>query len=87
MCRCPYWYFYGILVFLRYTGILMVCRFAGIKFLLDIDTGMTKIPSFQFFCGISPSSNTYILCTYQTCTAAKMQKFNNAIFHRAVSYI
>ena len=33
MCRCPYWYFYGI----------PVCQFAGIIFLLDFDTGMTKI--------------------------------------------
>ena len=32
MCRYPYQYFYGISVFLRYTGILTVCRFAGIKF-------------------------------------------------------
>ena len=27
-----YRYFYGILVFLRYIGIITVCRFAGIKF-------------------------------------------------------
>ena len=46
MCQCPYWYFYGILVFLRYTGILTVCWFAGVEPLLDIDTGMTKIPYF-----------------------------------------
>ena len=47
----------SILVFLQYTGITTVCRFAGIKFLLDINTGMTKIPSFQFNCVILPSSN------------------------------
>ena len=50
--------FYGISVFLLYTGILTVCQFASINFLLDIDTGMTKVPSFRFYCGISPSSNS-----------------------------
>ena len=44
-----------ILVFLQYIGILFlrygmsVCRY--IIFLLDINTGMTKIPSFRFYCG------------------------------------
>ena len=37
-------------VFLRYVGLLVY------NFLLDINTGMAKIPSFRFFCGISPSS-------------------------------
>ena len=46
-----YRYFYGIPVFLRYVGLPVY------NFLLDIDTGMTKIPSFRFFCGISPSSS------------------------------
>ena len=60
MCRCPY--HNGTSVFLRYIGILTVFRFAGIKliFLLNIDTAMTKIPSFQFFCGIVPSSNAHL---------------------------
>ena len=56
MCRSPY---QGISVFLRYTGILTVFRFAGINLFLDIDTGMTKIPSFRFFCSILPSSKMH----------------------------
>ena len=56
----------SIPVFLRYIGIftvywysygMSVCWYKN--FLLDIDTGMTKIPSFQFSCGILPSSKTY----------------------------
>ena len=47
--------FYGISVLLPFTGIITVCQFASINFLLDIDTGMTKV---QFYCGISPSSNS-----------------------------
>ena len=46
MYQCVYCYFCSILVFLRYTGILTVCRFPGIKFLFNIDTGMTEIRTF-----------------------------------------
>ena len=46
MCRYPHRYFYGILVFLRYTGILTVCRFAGIKFFARYRYRYDKKPSF-----------------------------------------
>ena len=49
-----YQYFYDIPVFLRYVGLPVY------NFLLHIDTGMTKIPSFRFFCGISPSSMLFV---------------------------
>ena len=42
--------FYDILVFLRYVGL-------PVYFLFNTNTGTTKIPSFQFYTGISPSSD------------------------------
>ena len=56
-----YQYFYGIPVFLRYVGLLVY------NFLLNIDTGMTKIPSFRFFCCISPSSSLTMGITGSLC--------------------
>ena len=35
---------------LVFYGILTVCQFAGINFLLDDNTGMTKIPSLLVYC-------------------------------------
>ena len=51
MCQCVYQYFYDISVLLQYVYWL-----AGITFLLDIDTDMTEICTFQFYTGISSSS-------------------------------
>ena len=50
MC-IPVFLQYYILVFIGYVGL------PELNFLLDIDTGMTKIPSFQFYTSISPCSS------------------------------
>ena len=60
MYRCPYRYFYGISVFLWYSGILTVCRFAGIKLFARYRYRYNKNTFFSIFCGILPSSNIYI---------------------------
>ena len=53
--------FYSISVFLWSTGNLMIRQFVGIIFLLNINTGMNKIPSFRFYTGILPSSTNVLI--------------------------
>ena len=53
-----YQYFYDIPVFLRYVGLPVY------NFLLHIDTGMTKIPSFRFSAVYRPALCSLLLRPY-----------------------